>query len=299
MVSPELQQVIETIRSRPQPATPPSIEEQRTMMDTMVPPLPDDIATERVDASGVPAEWISAPSADASRAVLYLHGGGYVLGSITSHRELASRISRASGSRVLVIDYRLAPENPFPAAVEDATAAYRWMLQQGVAPKNAAIAGDSAGGGLTIATLVALRDAGDPLPATAVCISPWVDLTLSGESMATRAADDPMVQRAGVENMAAAYLAGADPKTPLASPFYADLKGLPPLLIQVGTAETLYDDATRLAEKARAAGVEVALEPWEGMIHVFQMFAMAPEALQATDRIGAFIKEAVAAPAGS
>lgn len=291
MASAELQTVINLIRSRPAPETPPTFQERRAGMESTAAPVPDDVTVERVDAGGVPSDWVSAPGADATKAVLYLHGGGYAIGSALTHRELASRISRASGARVLVVDYRLAPEHPFPAAVDDAVAAYRWMLQQGVAPAASAIAGDSAGGGLAVATLVALRDAGDTLPATAVCISPWVDLEMAGDSMTSRAELDPMVQKPGLTEMANAYLGGADPKSPLASPLHADLAGLPPLLVMVGTSETLLDDSVRFVERARAAGVEVTYEPWEDMIHVWPMFDMMPEAVQATDRIGAFLQQ--------
>ncbi len=247
---------------------------------------------EPVDAGGVPAEWVSAGCASADRAVLYLHGGAYSAGSPASHRGLAGRLSAAAGARVLVADYRLAPENPYPAAVEDATAAYRWLLAQGVGPARTAIAGDSAGGGLTLATLAALRDAGDPLPAAGVCISPWVDLEMRGESMTTRAKLDPMVGREGLLEAAAMYLAGADARTPLAAPLHADLRGLPPLLIQVGTSETLYDDSIRTEERARAAGVDATLQVWEEMVHVWQLFAaMLPEGQQAIEAIGEYLRE--------
>jgi acetyl esterase/lipase len=196
---------------------------------------------------------------------------------------------------VLVIDYRLAPEHPHPAAVDDAVAAYRWMLTQGLKPPRVAVAGDSAGGGLTVATLLAIRDAKLPLPAAGACLSPWVDLEGIGESMTTRAGVDPIVQKPGLLQMAAAYLAGKDPRTPLAAPLYADLSGLPPLLIQVGTAETLLDDASRLAERARKAGVTVSYEPWESMIHVWHLFApMLDEGQQAIDRVGEFVRKQAA-----
>jgi acetyl esterase/lipase len=186
----------------------------------------------------------------------------------------------------------LAPEHPHPAAVDDATAAYRWLLSQGVNPARLAIAGDSAGGGLTIATLVALRDAGVQLPAAAVSLSPWVDLEGLGESMTTKASVDPMVQAEPLRRFGKHYLASHDPRTPLAAPLYADLSGLPPLLIQVGSAETLLDDSTRIAERARKAGVKVTLDEWEDMIHVFQAFAVIlPEGQQAIEKIGAFIRE--------
>jgi acetyl esterase/lipase len=224
--------------------------------------------------------------------MLYLHGGGYVVGSIATHRGLAGRLSQAAAARVLLVDYRLAPEHPFPAAVDDAASAYRWLLAQGIESARLVIAGDSAGGGLTIATLVALRDAGVPLPAAAVCLSPWVDLEGSGDSVTTKAAADPLVQKDMLLQLGAWYLAGADPRTPLAAPLYADLRRLPPLLIQVGTAEILLDDATRLAEKATAAGVKVTLESWEDMIHVWQLFApMLPEGQQAIERIGVFVQQ--------
>ena len=257
---------------------------------TVMLPVEADVKCEPVSAGGVKAEWISAPGADAGRAILYLHGGGYVIGSINTHRAISGRISRAAKARVLLIDYRLAPEHPFPAAVEDSVAAYRYLLAQGIRPGRLAIAGDSAGGGLTIATLVAIKEAKLPMPAAGVGLSPWVDLEGIGESMTTKDKADPMVHKDGLVSMAAAYLAGKNPRTPLAAPLYADLSGLPPLLIQVGTAETLLDDSTRLAERARKSGVNVTLEPWENMIHVFQAFApILDEGQQAIEKIGAFV----------
>jgi len=255
-------------------------------------PMPPDIKCEKVSAGGVEAEWISAPNSSSDRAVLYVHGGGYVLGSINTHRDLMGRIARASGARVLGINYRLAPEHPFPAAVDDSVAAYRWMLAQGFKPNRIGVAGDSAGGGLTVATLVAIRDAKLPVPGAGVCLSPWIDMEGLGESMKTRAAADPVVQREGLLGMAAAYLGGQNARTPLAAPLYADLKGLPPLLIQVGDAEPLLDDSTRLNDRAKAAGVSTKLEVWPDMIHVWQMFAsFLPEGQQAVDGIGSFLKE--------
>jgi monoterpene epsilon-lactone hydrolase len=293
MPSRQLQMIIETLRSRPAMAGF-SIEDQRAAFDALASqfPLAEDVRRDPVDAAGVPAEWITTPEALHERGIYYLHGGGYTLGSINTHREMISRLSRAARARALAIDYRLAPEHPFPAAVEDSTAAYRWLLAIGVDPARLVIAGDSAGGGLTVATLVALRDAGDPLPAAAVCLSPWVDLEGLGESMTTRAEVDPMVQREELLQHVKAYLGDAHPRTPLAAPLYADLRGLPPLLIQVGTAETLLDDSTRLAERAKAAGVDVVLEPWDDMIHVWQFCAaILPEGQQAIDRIGEFIRK--------
>jgi monoterpene epsilon-lactone hydrolase len=293
MPSEQLQTIIDALRDRPLHSEA-SFEEQRAEFEkvTTIFPVPADVSREPVDANGVPAEWIVAPGAMADRVIFYLHGGGYTIGSINTHREMISHISRAAGARALAIDYRLAPEHPFPAAVEDSTTAYRWLISTGVEPTRLVIAGDSAGGGLTVATLVALRDAGDPLPAAAVCISPWVDMEGLGESMKTKADVDPMIPADDSHRAAQAYLGGADPRSPLAAPLYADLTGLPPLLIHVGTSEVLLDDSTRLAERARSAGVEVVLEVWEDMIHVWHYFAsMLPEGQQAIDRIGEFIRE--------
>jgi epsilon-lactone hydrolase len=292
----QLETLIQQLKANPV-LEQPSIEAVREGFEQMgaMFPVPGDVKREPVTAGGVKAEWLSAPEAAADRVVLYLHGGGYVIGSINTHRALGASVSRAAKARVLLIDYRLAPEHPHPAAVEDAVSAYRFLLQQGISPKRIALAGDSAGGGLVIATLVALRDAGEKLPATGVCLSPWIDLECLGESMTTKAAVDPMVQKEGVLQLAAHYLGGKSPRTPLAAPLYADLSGLPPLLIQVGTAETLLDDASRLAERARKAGVNVTYDPWEGMIHVWQLFApMLDEGKQAIDKFGAFIQKQTA-----
>jgi acetyl esterase/lipase len=255
-------------------------------------PIPEGITTETVEANGVPCEWTDASGADPERVLLDLHGGGYVVGSLNTHRGQVAGYSIASGARALSVGYRLAPEHPHPAAVEDAAAAYRWLLGQGIEAGRIAVAGDSAGGGLTAAVLVALRDAGDPLPACGVMISPWVDMEGSGESVISKAGSDPMVGKEELLQMAETYLGGLDPRTPLASPLYAELAGLPPLLIHVGTAEILLDDARRFASRASEAGVDVSLKEWEDMIHVFQAYAMLlPEGKQAVDEIGAFIRE--------
>jgi epsilon-lactone hydrolase len=293
----QLQTIVEMLRSQPVVNPNATVEEARAGFEQVASmfPVDADIEREVVSAGGVKAEWVRAPASDAGRAVLYLHGGGYVIGSIDTHRSLAARLSRASKAPVLVIDYRLAPEHPHPAAVDDSVTAYRWMLAQGLKPARIAVAGDSAGGGLTVATLVAIRDAKLPLPSAGACLSPWVDLEGIGESMTTKADVDPIVQKAGLLQMAAAYLGGRAPRTPLAAPLYADLSRLPPLLIQVGTAETLLDDASRLAERARKAGVTVSYEPWENMIHVWHLFApMLDEGQQAIDRIGEFVRKQAA-----
>ena len=255
-------------------------------------PTPPEVKVEHVSAPAAPAEWLRPPGAVAGRVVLYLHGGGYVIGSPRSHRHLAAAIATASAASALLLEYRLAPEHPYPAAVDDATAAYRWLLDRGTAPEHVVIAGDSAGGGLTVATLLALLDARVPLPAGGVCISPWVDLTCSGESYRTKAAADPIVQRASVGEMAKAYLGSASARSPLVSPLFADLHGLPPLLIHVGSDEVLLDDAVRLAERATAASVPTTIEVWDRMIHVWHWFLpMLAEAQSAVEAIGRFTRE--------
>ena len=258
-----------------------------------------DVIIEAVTVDGVPCERMTPPNAVGNRTVLYLHGGGYVIGSPTDYRDMVPRIVRAAGARALAVDYRLAPEHPHPAAVDDAVKAYRGLLDQGVRPEDIVVAGDSAGGGLTVATLVAARDAALPLPAAGVCISPWVDLEGSGESMIANAGRDPLVKKDLVVGMAQAYLGDRDRRTPLAAPLYADLQGLPPLLIQVGTSEALLDDARRLAARAKAAGVDVTIEEWPDMIHVWHVFgSFLPEARQASDRIGEFVTERTGQAAG-
>jgi acetyl esterase/lipase len=234
--------------------------------------LPADVTVEPLTAGGVRAEWTSTPGDTSDAAILYLHGGGYVIGSLDSHRHLVAEAGRAAGCWALALDYRLAPEHPFPAAVEDAVAGYRYLLGRGIKPGHIAIAGDSAGGGLVVAAMVAIRDAGLPQPGCGWCISPWVDMEASGETMTSRAAADPTVRKADILDMARLYLNGADPRSPLAAPIYAELTGLAPLLIQVGAAETLLDDALQLAKVAGAADVYVDLQVWPEMIHVWHLF---------------------------
>ena len=289
----QLEKVIELLTSRERPENP-TIEDSREGFEKMMRVVggKTPASIRQVDAGGVPSELVSAGGASEDTATLYLHGGGYVIGSPKTHREFARRLSAASQAQVLVIDYRLAPENPFPAPVEDAVSAYRWLLSEGYAPEKLSIAGDSAGGGLTVATLVSIRDQGLPMPVCGVCLSPWVDMEGIGDSMITRADRDPMVQKEGLVGMAGVYLADADPRSPLAAPMYADLEGLPPLLIQVGASETLFDDAVRLDEKARAAGVETYFEEWDDMIHVWHIFApMLDEGQQAIERMAEFMRE--------
>jgi monoterpene epsilon-lactone hydrolase len=234
--------------------------------------LPADVTVEKVSAGGVAAEWTTTPSADKTRAILYLHGGGYVIGSLDSHRHVAAEAGRAAGCRTLAIDYRLAPEHPFPAAVDDTVTAYRYLLNNGIAPSGIAVAGDSAGGGLAVGAMLAIREAGLALPGCGWCISPWVDMEGLGHSYTDRAAADPTVQKAGILDMAQLYLAGADPRSPFAAPIHGDARGLPPLLIQVGAAETLLDDALQVARWAGAADVLVDLQIWPEMIHVWHLY---------------------------
>jgi monoterpene epsilon-lactone hydrolase len=294
MASNELKMILDYLWSNPVAAKG-SIEQRRSEFQTALAQFQPagDVICQAVDAGGVPAEWITAPGAQQEKVIYYLHGGGYTMGSIGTHREVVSRLSRAAGARALLIDYRLAPENRFPAALEDAKAGYRWLLSIGVKPSHLVIAGESAGGGLTVATLITLRDSHVPLPAAGICMSPWVDMECLGNSMVTKSSIDPQVRQDDLKMNAEAYLGEADARTPLAAPIYGNLKGLPPLLIQVGTAEILFDDATRLAERARLDGVDVVFEPWEEMIHMWHMMPMLPEGNQAIERIAEFIEHHV------
>jgi acetyl esterase/lipase len=253
---------------------------------------PPDVRVETISMNGVSAEHLAAPNIEAGAAVLYFHGGGYTVDSPRTHRHLGAAISAAARAPVYMPDYRLAPEHPFPAAVEDATAAYRHLLDQGVNPARIAVGGDSAGGGLTMALLLTLRDEGLPMPATGVCLSPWVDLTGTAASYDTKRDVDPMVRKEALLTMAEHYLRGQDSKHPLASPVFADLTGLPPLLIQVGTAEVLFDEAVDLDRLAREAGVETTLEVWDDMIHVWHLFhPLLSEGRRAIARIGEHLNE--------
>ena len=291
MASPELQSVL-TMLADGGPVRGETFAEQRANLEVALAgmPLADDVRVDPTEVGGVAAEWTTVPGSRPDRVLVYLHGGGYCIGSVRSHRLLVADLARAARARALSLDYRLAPEHPHPAAVDDAAAAVRALIASGVPAPSIAVAGDSAGGGLTVATLLALRDAGDPLPAAGACLSPWFDLALSGESIRTRASLDPVCNEPMLRRMADAYLGGADAEAPLASPIHADLAGLPPLLVQVGTAEILYDDASRFADRARSARVDVTFEPWEDMIHVWHAYALLlPEGQRAIERVGAFL----------
>ncbi|MDP2123667.1 MAG: alpha/beta hydrolase [Parvibaculum sp.] len=282
----------ELVRERSKRAALP-LAERRKVMDgnAEIYPVPQGIAIAAADLDGLPAEWahLHGDSAGAP-VVLYFHGGGYVLGSSQSHRHLTARLALAAQASVLSVDYRLAPEHVFPAAVDDGLKAYRWLLARGHAPETIALAGDSAGGGLAVAVLLAAKRDGLPMPAAAALLSPWTDLTCATDTYISCADADPMITQAGIRELAAMYLGGADPRDPLASPNFGDLTGLPPLLIQVGSDEVLLDDARDLDRRARAAGVVADLEVWDGMIHVWQAFyQMLPEGERAIERIGGWL----------
>ncbi|WHY64654.1 alpha/beta hydrolase [Neobacillus sp. SuZ13] len=253
-------------------------------------PVAPDIIVEKTKIEDIPAEWVIAPNAVEDRVFLYLHGGAYIMGSCNTHRYLASKLSQSTAARVLVPEYRLAPENPFPAAIEDAVKVYRWLISSGIAPDNIIIGGDSAGGGLTLATLLSLKGEDEALPALAVLLSPWTDLEGTGESMETRADVDPWLSPDATRAIPTLYTRDLDLSHPLVSPIYADLSGLPSMLVHVGNDEILLSDSARLVDRAREAGVEVTFKVWDDMWHVFQTFAI-PEGQQAVDEIGEFVQK--------
>lgn len=289
MASDELTLVIEAMSSVEEDK---SVEARRARLDGMgaIMPMADGAQVEAVDAGGVPAEWVWVGDDRPARTIFYTHGGAYTSGSLNSHRSIVSKLAAATGTTALHIDYRLGPEHPFPAATDDALAAYRWLLAQGTDPASVVLAGDSAGGGLALALLVALRDAGEPLPAAAVLFSPWTDLTLSGPSADSRDGIDVMITKQELLDEAANYMGGGDPTHPLASPVFADLSGLPPMLIQVGDPEVLLDDATRVGERAAAAGTEVDVRVWPEVFHVWIAAAgIVPEADAAMAEVVAWL----------
>ena len=250
-------------------------EERRQRIDEVgsVWPADTDVKLEPVDLGGVPGEWSSVAGSDASRVLMFFHGGGYCSGSIRSHRRLVTEAGRSAGIRTLAVGYRLAPEHPFPAAMEDALTAWHFLRQQGIAARHIAIGGDSAGGGLTVVLNNRLRDADEELPGCVWLVSPWTDLTMSGSTLITKDNVDPIIHKGYLGELADAYVPpGMGRKDPRVSPLYADLKGLPPMLVQVGSAETLLEDATRFAAAAGAADVSVTLEVWPHMIHAWPMW---------------------------
>ena len=277
-------------RDRPDTTTA-QMRQWRTAAERLIPNPPTGTETIVLDAGGVPAALVVTRASRRDRHILYLHGGGFVTGSSSLYRHLTWRLAAAARARLLSVDYRLAPEHPFPAALEDAVAAYRWLLADGADSERVAVMGDSAGGNLTFAMLLKLRDEGLPLPAAAVGLSPWLDLALTGPSLELHAEADPLLNAEEAPKLVEYYLAGADPRTPHASPLYGDPAGLPPTLLQVGSDEILRDDAVRMAAKLRAAGCHVELEIWPRMPHVWHLFApVMPEARQAIEHIGTFLQ---------
>jgi len=255
-------------------------------------PLPPRVEVKPSIIGNTEAEWLRPIGAPDERAVLHLHGGAYTMGSCNTHRALAARIALASHTAVLLPEFRLAPENPFPTSLDDSMAVYCWLIDRGISPQKIIITGDSSGGGLAIALSVLLRDKGVPLPAALVCLSPWADLELTGESLTTRAKVDPICSLEESRFHAIRYVGKENARAPLISPIYADLHGLPPLLIQVGDKEILLSDSLRLAERAREAGVDTELVVWDGMWHVWHLFAWyVPEGQRAIDKIGTFIRK--------
>lgn len=256
-------------------------------------PVPDGVNVTPVDAGGVPAEWVTPSEVEGNRTIIYLHGGGYVVGSLNTHRHVVSRLAVGAKARLLNVDYRLAPENPFPAALDDAMAAWQWHLANGGEAAHTAISGDSAGGGLTIALCMKLRDEGLEQPACAAPISPWTDLTFSGDSMTERAERDPMLSGAdALHGMVMAYAQSVDATDPYVSPVFGTFEGLPPMMIQVGTEEVLYDDSTRVVKGIENANGTVEFRPWQDMMHVWHLLAgVAPEAEEGIAEMAAYIAE--------
>jgi epsilon-lactone hydrolase len=292
MAQSEIEAIRALLSSKPRPVGWP---ERRKRLDEVgsVWPVAGDVKLTEVDVSGVPGEWSIVPGSDPSRVLMFFHGGGYCSGSILSHRRLVTEAGRAAGVRTLAIAYRLAPEHPFPAAYDDALTAWRFLRNQGIPAAHIAIGGDSAGAGLTVALISRLHDAHEGLPRCAWLISPWTDLTMSGSTLASKEAVDPLMHKTYLNELADAYLAPEmDRKDPRVSPLYADLKGFPPILIQVGSAETLLDDATRFAAVAGAADVRVNLEIWPQMIHAWPLWnAHLEPGRRALASAGAFIRE--------
>jgi monoterpene epsilon-lactone hydrolase len=291
MTGREIDAIRALLTEKPRPVTWQERRERLDEIGAVWPPAPD-IATEPVDVGGLPGEWSLAPGSDRERVLLYFHGGGFCSGSIRSHRRLVTEAGRAAGIRTLAIEYRLAPEHPFPSAHDDTLAAWHWLRRQNYAAERIVIGGDSAGGGLTVALANRLRDAGEAMPACLWAISPWTDLAQTGESLATKEAVDPIIGKPYLDGLAAAVVPpGVDRRDPRLSVLYADLRGLPPLLIQVGACETLLDDSVRLARRAGAADVDVTLEIWSQMIHAWSLWnAHLEPGRRALVQAGAFIR---------
>jgi len=292
MVQSEIEAIRTLLSSKPRPVGWP---ERRKRLDEVgsIWPVAADVELAVVDVNGVPGEWSVAPGSDPSRVLMFFHGGGYCSGSIVSHRRLVTEAGRAAGARTLAIAYRLAPEHPFPAPYDDALTAWRFLRDQNIPAAHIAVGGDSAGAGLTVALINRLRDAREELPGCAWLISPWTDLTMSGSTLLSKEAVDPLIHKQYLNELADAYLPpGMDRKDPRVSPLYANLKGFPPTLVQVGSAETLLEDATRFAAVAGAADVRVTLEIWPHMIHAWPLWnAHLESGRRALANAGAFIRE--------
>jgi monoterpene epsilon-lactone hydrolase len=288
--NPEIEAIRKLLTSKPRPV---GWGERRARLDEVgsVWPVADDVRVEAVDCGGVPGEWSIAPGSDAARVLLFFHGGGYCSGSIVSHRRMVTEAGRAAKMRTLAIGYRLAPENPYPAALDDALAAWRFLRQKGYAAEHIVVGGDSAGGNLTISLVARLRELGEALPMCCWLASPWTDLTMSGESLVSKDAADPLIHKPYLEELAAAYAGNVDRTDPRVSPHFADVAGFPPTLIQVGSAETLIDDAVRFARKLALADVPVTLEVWPEMIHAWPLWnAHLADGRKALEQVGAFVR---------
>lgn len=287
----EIEAIRTLLGSKPRPA---GWVERRQRIDEVggVWPVAEDVALAPVDIDGIPGEWSTVPGSDSARVLMYFHGGGYCSGSIVSHRRMVTEAGRAAGVRTLAVAYRLAPEHPFPAALDDALAAWRFLARQGIAPERIAVGGDSAGAGLAMALILRLRDVNAALPACAWLVSPWADLTMSGATLVTKDAVDPLIHKAYLEELADAFLGGAvDRRDPRVSCLFADLRGISPTLIQVGSAETLLDDAVRLAAAVGEADAVVTLEIWPHMIHAWHLWnAHLEPGRRALAHAGAFIR---------
>jgi len=288
----EIAAIRDLLGSKPRPAGWPA---RRQRLDEIgaVWPVASDVTLTAVDVNGIAGEWSTVPGSNSSRVLLFLHGGGYCSGSIISHRRMVSEAGRAAGVRTLAIGYRLAPENPFPAAFDDAVMAWHFLRRQGIAAEHIAIGGDSAGGGLSLAVALKLHDIKEELPACLWLVSPWTDLTMSGSTLITKDSVDPLIHKGYLRELADAYLGGdADRKDPRVSPLFANLTGMPPMLIQVGSAETLLDDAVRLAAAAGEADVPVTLEIWPQMIHAWHLWnARLESGRRALGNAGRFMRE--------
>lgn len=271
----------------------PSVDELRSLNDMMesLGSEPPGVDFEEIDLEGIRGMWATPENALNDRVLLYMHGGGGVFGSMKSHRKLVGHLAKSIGCKALNLDYRLAPEHPFPAAVEDSAKAFVWLLKLGIKPQHIAVAGESIGGSLCLACIEHLRSQGHPLPSAVVMMSPWTDLTLTGESITTCDSVDPICPRPFLQLCADIYLSGQDARSPLASPLYAEMKGFPPMYIQIGTCETLMDDSVRLVDRARAVGVEVRFDVFPEMYHLFQLaMGNMPEADEAVERIGKWLQ---------